>query len=62
VEENTGALGSILAEVVIETRYPGRIKRLSLGDRYLMGATDREQAARRLGIDAESIAETVRSM
>lgn len=64
VEENSriGALGSILAEVAVDTGYAGKIKRLSLGDRYLMGATDREQAAKRFHIDAGSIAEVVRSM
>ena len=64
VEENcrSGALGSIVAEVACDTGYLGKIKRLSLGDRYLMGATGRKLAAKRYHIDVESIVDAVRSL
>ncbi len=64
LEENVaaGGLGSIVAEILAEYGLRPRLRRLSLGDRFLLGSAPREWAAEKCGLTGSHVVEAVRDL
>ena len=64
VEEHSviGGLGSAVAEIIAESNYPVRLKRLGLPGEFIAGYGPREYMLARYGLTAEGIAAAVKEM
>lgn len=56
----TGGVGTIVAEAMADQGLTARLRRLSLGEGFLLGSASREWAAKTFGLTAADVAQAVR--